>query len=107
MKRRRLNKNNPDKKSDSDSQSDTPISEKSTVKSINKSTLVAQGPVDDDDENESRKAWTMEMLMNNGDILTNTRNEEESMSEDEEKFLYARAVHSNHSIQYHMHQIME
>ena len=22
-------------------------------------------------------------------------------------FLYARAVHSNHSIQYHMHQIME
>ena len=52
-KRRRLNKNNPDKKRDGDSQSDTPISEKSTVKSINKSTLVAQGPADDDDENES------------------------------------------------------
>ena len=29
------------------------------------------------------------------------------MSEDEKKFLYARAVHSNHSIQYHMHRIME
>ena len=54
-KRRRLNKNNPDKKPDSDSQSDTPISEKGTVKSINKSTLVAQGPADDDDENKSRK----------------------------------------------------
>ena len=68
---------------------------------------MAQGPADDDDENESRKAWTMEMLTNGGNILTNTMNEEESMSEDEKKFLYARAVHSNHSIQYHMHQIME
>ena len=28
-------------------------------------------------------------------------------SDDERMFLYARAVHSNHSIQYHMHQIME
>ena len=47
------------------------------------------------------------MLTNGGDILTNTMNEAESMSEDEKKFLYARVVHSNHSIQYHMHQIME
>ena len=47
------------------------------------------------------------MLTNNGDILMNTMNEEESMSDDEKRFLYARAVHSNHSIQYHMHQIME
>ena len=34
-------------------------------------------------------------------------NEEVSMSDDERMFLYARAVHSDHSIQYHMHQIME
>ena len=68
---------------------------------------MAQDPEDDDDENESRKAWTMEMLMNEGDISKNMRNEEESMSEDEKKFLYARAVHSNHLIQYHMHQIIE
>ena len=68
---------------------------------------MAQGPADDDDENELRKAWTMEMLTNNGDISTNTMNEEESMSDDEKRFLYARVVHSNHSIQYHMHQIME
>ena len=45
--------------------------------------------------------------MNGDDILMNMRNEAESMSEDEKKFLYARAVHSNHLIQYHMHQIME
>ena len=106
-KRRRLNENNPDKKSDDDNQSDRPISGKSTINSINKSTLVAQGPPNDDDENESRKAWTREMLTNDGDILTNMMNEEESMSDDEKMFLYARAVHSNHSIQYHMHQIME
>ena len=52
-KRRRLNENNPDKKSDDDNQSDRPISEKSTINSINKSTLATQGPADDDDENES------------------------------------------------------
>ena len=63
--------------------------------------------MDDDDENESQKAWTLEMLMNDGDISMNTMNEEESMRDDEKMFLYARAVHSNHSIQYHMHQIME
>ena len=49
----------------------------------------------------------MEMLTNDGDILTNTMNEAESMSDDEKMFLYTRAVHLNHSIQYHMHQIME
>ena len=29
------------------------------------------------------------------------------MNDDEKMFLYARVVHSNHSKQYHMHQIME
>ena len=45
--------------------------------------------------------------MNGVDNSVNTMSEEESMSDDERMFLYARAVHSNHSIQYHMHQIME
>ena len=45
--------------------------------------------------------------MNGGDISANTTNEEVSMSDDERMFLYTRAVHSNHSIQYLMHQIME
>ena len=52
-KRRQFNENNPNKKSDDYNQSDTPISEKSTVNSINKSTSVVQGPADDDDENKS------------------------------------------------------
>ena len=45
--------------------------------------------------------------MNGFDNSANTTSEEESMSDNEKMFLYARAVHSNHSIQYHMHQIME
>ena len=69
--------------------------------------MVAQGPADENDENESHKAWTMEMLTNDGDISTTMMNEQEFMSEDDKKFLYARAVHSNHLIQYHMHQIIE
>ena len=93
-KRRRFNENNPDEKPNGDSQSDIPISENCTVKPINKSTLVAQGPADDDEGNESRKAWTMEMLTNNGNILMCMINEEELMSKDEKKFLYARVVNS-------------
>ena len=62
--------------------------------------MVAQCPAYDDDENESQKVWTMEMLTNDSDILTNMMNEVESMSDDEKMFLYARVVHSNHSIQY-------
>ena len=63
--------------------------------------------MDDDNENESRKAWTMEMLMNDGDISANTTNKVESMSDNEQMFLHARAVHLNHLIQYHMHQIIK
>ena len=74
-KRRQFNKNNPNEKPHGDSQSDTLISENRTVKSINKSTMVAQGPVDDDDKNESRKEWTMEMLLNDGDISMSVMNE--------------------------------
>ena len=45
--------------------------------------------------------------MNSGNNSANMMSEEELMSDDERMFLYVRAVHSNHSIQYHMHQIME
>ena len=106
-KKRRLNNNNPEKKTDDDNQCDTLISEKSTENTINELTPVAQGPTEDDNKKKSRKAWTMEMLMNGGDNSANMTNEGESMSDDERMFLYAGAVHSNHSIQYHMHQIME
>ena len=63
--------------------------------------------MEDDIKNELQKAWTMKMLMNSSDISSNMTSEEELMSDNEKMFLYARVVHSNHSIQYHMHQIME
>ena len=36
---------------------------------------MVQGPTDDDDENESWKAWTMEMLTSDGDISMIMMNE--------------------------------
>ena len=106
-KKRQFNNNDPKEKTDNNNRCDTPISEKGTENSINELTPVAQGPTEDDNKNESWKAWTMEMLMNSFDNSANMMSEEESMSDNERMFLYARAVHSNHSIQYHMHQIME
>ena len=106
-KKRRFNNNDPEEKTDDNNQCDTPISEKDTENSINDLSPVAQGPTEDYNKNESRKAWTMEMLTNGFNNSVNTTSEEESMSDNERMFLYARAVHSNHSIQYYMHQIME
>ena len=68
--------------------------------------MEAQGSSDDNYKNESQKAWTMEMLMKNGDISMGMANEPEQLSEEDKKFLYARVVHSNHSIQYHMHHMI-
>ena len=106
-KKRRFNHNDPEECSDNYNQCDTMISDAGTENSIKEMIPETKGPTDDNNKNESRKAWTMEMLMNGFDNSTNTASEEESMSDNERMFLYARAVHSNHSIQYHMHQIME
>ena len=106
-KKRRFNHNDPEESSDNYNQCDTMINDSGTENSINEMIPETKGPTDDNNKNELRKAWTMEMLMNGFDNSTNTASEEESMSDNERMFLYARAVHSNHSIQYHMHQIME
>ena len=42
--------------------------------------MVAKGPADDDDENKLCNAWTMQMLMNDGDISMSMMNEQESIS---------------------------
>ena len=82
-KKKRFNNNNPEEKTDDNNQCDTLISEKSTENSINELTPVAQGPTEDDNINESQKAWTMEMLMNGFDNSANMMSEEESMSDNE------------------------
>ena len=106
-KKRRLSKEDPNKISNNCNQSDASINKLSTVKSINESMSEVQGPMDDNNKNESQKTWTMETLTNSGDISANMMNEEVSKCDNEKMFLYPRDVHSNHSIQYHMHQIME
>ena len=106
-KKRRFNHNDPEEKSHNHNQCDTMINDGGTENSINETIPETKGPTGDNNINESGKAWTMEMLMNGFDNSTNMTREEESMSDNERMFLYARAVHSNHSIQYHMHQIME
>ena len=44
---------------------------------INKETNTVQGPISNDEENESQKAWTMEILMMDGDISTTEADEKE------------------------------
>ena len=68
---------------------------------------VVQGPTGDDDRNKSKKAWMMDMQMNDSVISMTTMNGLEQVSGDNQKFLYARATHSHHVIQYHMQQINE
>ena len=102
-----VNKSIPNEKAHGVSQSDTSINENHTEDPLNNVTMVVEGPLDDNDENELWKAWTMEMLTNNGNISMGMANEPDQVSEEDKKFLYARAVHSNHLIQYHMHQIIK
>ena len=45
--------------------------------------------------------------MMDGDISTTEADEKERIEESHKKFLYARAIHSNHMIQHHMQQILE
>ena len=45
--------------------------------------------------------------MIDGNISTTEADEKEQIEESHKKFLYARAIHSNHMIQHHMQQILE
>ena len=106
-KRRQLNETMANKNVHDVRQSDILSNDNPTGNTFNNVATVVQGPTDDDDKNESWKAWTMEMLMNDGDIPMTMMNGLEQASEDYKKFLYARATHSNHAIQYHVQQIIE
>ena len=106
-KRRRLDETAPNENIHDVSQSDTSLNENPTGNSFNNVATVEPGPTGDDDENKSQKAWTMEMLTSDSDISMTMMNGPEQMSEEYKTFLYARATHSNHVIQYHMQQIIE
>ena len=106
-KKRQLSETTPNENVYDDSQSDALLNENPTGNSFNNKMTVVQGPTDDDDKNELRKVWAMEMLMSDGNISTSMMNEPGQISEEYKTFLYTRATHSNHSIQYHIQQIIE
>ena len=106
-KRRQLNENMPDKNVHDVSQSDISIDENATGNSFNNEVTTVQGKMGDDNEIELWKVWTMEMLMNDSDILMTMMNGVKQAREGYMKFLYARAIHSSQTIQYHMQPIME
>ena len=93
-KRRRMNR-------------DIPSEDKTQLSLINKENDTVQDPTSYDDNIESQKAWTMGMPTIDGDISTMNTEELTQIEDHNKKFLYARAVHANHMIQYHMHEILE
>ena len=93
-KRRQLNRN-------------TPNETESQLSLINKAIVTVPRPTSNDDEDESRKAWTMGMPTNDSDISTINTAELTQIEYRNKQFLYARAVHANHMFQYHMNEILE
>ena len=74
---------------------------------INYEKDTVQGPMSNDDKIELRKAWTMGMPMIDGNISTMDTEEQEQIEDNNKIVLYARAVHANHMIKHHMHEIFE
>ena len=93
-KRRRLNRN-------------TPSETESQLSLINREIDTVPRPASNDNKDESRKAWTMGMPTNDGDISTINTAELTQIEDCNKQFLYARVVHANHMIQYHMNEISE
>ena len=106
-KQRQLNRDIPSENVHNISQSNSTINETDHEKAINKETNTVQGPTSYDEEKESQKAWTMEMPMMDSNISTTEADEKEQIEESHKKFLYARAIRSNHMIQHHMQQFLE
>ena len=93
-KRRRLNR-------------DIPSEVESQLSLINKENDTVPCPTSNDDEDELWKAWTMGMPTNDIDISTINSEELTRIKDKNKEFLYARVVHANHMIQYHMNEISE
>ena len=93
-KRKRLNRN-------------TPSETESQLSLINRDIDTVPRPTSNDDEDESPKAWIMGMPTNDSDISTINTADLTQIEDCNKQFLYARAVHANHMIQYHMNKILE
>ena len=106
-KQRWLNRDIPSEDVNNLSQSHNEISRIDRKEAINKEIDIVQGPISYDEEIELQKAWTMGMPTMDGNISTMEADELEQIEDNNKKFVYARAVHTNHMIQHHMHEILE
>ena len=106
-KQRRLNRDIPSEDENNLSQSHNDISEIDHEEAVNKEINTVQGPTSYDEEIELQKAQTMGMPTIDSNISTMETDEVQQIEDNNKKFLYARAVHANHMIQYHMHVILE
>ena len=86
---------------------DIPSEDKKQLSLLNKEEDTVQGATNHDDEIESQEAWTMGMPTIDSDISTMDSEELKRIKDKNKNFLYARAVHANHMIQHHMHEISE
>ena len=105
--RRQLNRDIPSEDENQLSLSHNKIYRADNEEEINKGKDTVPGPTSYDDEIESQKAWTLGMPMIDDDISTMDTEELEQIEDNNKKFLYARAVHANHMIQHHMHEILK
>ena len=98
-KRRQFNETMSNKNVHDIGQIDFWLNENPTRNTLNNRATIVQGPMGDDDKIKSWKAWSMEMLTNNGDILMTMTSGSEQANGDYKKLLCARVTHSNHAIQ--------
>ena len=86
---------------------DIPSETKPQLSLINRETDTVPCPTSNDNEDESRKAWTMGMPTNDGDISTINTEDLTQTEHRNKQFLYAQVVHANHMIQYNKNKILE
>ena len=106
-KQRQLNRDLHSEDEDQLSLSHNAINRTGNEAALNKEKDTVPRPTSNDDENELQKAWTMGMPSIDSDISTMDTEELTKIEDRNKKFLYARAVHANHMIQHHMHEISE
>ena len=106
-KRRRLNRDIPCEDGSRLSLSHNVINRTDNKDALNEEKNTVPHPTSNNDENKLQKAWTIGMQTIDSDISMIDSEELTRIKDKNKKFLYARAVHANHMIQYHMHEISE
>ena len=86
---------------------DIPSEDNSRLSLLIKENNAEKDLTENDDDIQLQEAWTMGMPSIDGDISMTDSEERTRIEDKNKKLLYARAVHANHMIQHHMHEISE